>query len=203
MAYDQIPSKDVIETTIAALKQNNVDAMYFENREDTKNRVLELLPEGAEVLTMTSMTAEALDLPKEINESGKYDAVRNKLNSMDRATQSGEMQKLGAAPEYAIGSVHAVTQDGKVIIASMTGSQLPAYTYGSKHIIWVVGAQKIVKDLDDGMKRLYEHTLPLESERAKKAYGVPGSDVAKIFILNKEWTPGRITMVIIGEVLGF
>jgi len=121
---------------------------------------------------------------------------------MDRKTQGLEMQKLGAAPEWAVGSVHAVTEDGKVIIASASGSQLPSYAYGSSHVVWVVGSQKIVKDLDEGMKRVREYVLPLESERAMKAYGQPSS-INKLLILNKEANPGRITMVIVKEKLGF
>ena len=113
------------------------------------------------------------------------------------------MKKTGAAPEYCIGSVHAVTQDGKVFIASNTGSQLPSYAYGSANVIWVVGTQKIVKDFDEANERIYKYTLPLESERARKAYGVPGSAVNKMLIVNKEVAPGRITIIFVNEKLGF
>ena len=123
--------------------------------------------------------------------------------SMDRKTQGREMQKIGATPDWTIGSVHAVTEEGQVLIASNTGSQLPAYAYGSSHVIWVVGTQKIVKNIDQGIKRVYEHSLPLESERAKKAYGVPGSFVSKILIVNKEISPGRVVIIFINEKLGF
>ncbi len=122
---------------------------------------------------------------------------------MDKSKQGKEMQMLGAAPEYAVGSVHAVTEDGKVLIASATGSQLPAYVYGSKKVIWVVGTQKIVKNTDDGIKRIYEHTLPLESERAKKAYGVSGSFVAKLLLINKEFEKDRIHLIFVNESIGY
>jgi len=112
------------------------------------------------------------------------------------------MQKLGAAPEYAVGSVHAVTEDGKVIIASNTGSQLPAYAYGSAHVIWVVGTQKIVANLEQGLKRIYEYVLPLESERLKKVYGVE-SNVSKLLIINKEIAPNRLTLILVKQKLGF
>ena len=121
---------------------------------------------------------------------------------MDQKIQGAEMKKLGAAPEWAIGSVHAVTEDGKVVVASATGSQLPAYAYGSLHVLWIVGAQKIVKDMNEATKRVYEYVLPLESERAMKAYGM-GSNVNKELIFNKEVTPGRITMIIVKEKIGF
>ncbi len=200
--WTEIPDQKIIDKTIAALKVNGIDAFFVENREEAKRKVLELIPKGAEVMTMTSVTLDSIGIPKEINESGNYDSVRNKLNSMDRKTQGRKMQALGASPEWTLGSVHAVTQDGKILVASNTGSQLSAYVYGSDHVIWVIGAQKIVKDFDMAMTRLYEHTLPLESERLKKIYGVP-SNVSKLLIINKEVKPGRITAVIVKEVLGF
>jgi hypothetical protein len=203
MDFGQLASQESIDRAIAALKANGIEAEFAVTGAKAKEKVLAMIPANAEIMTMTSMTLETLDLTAEINESGKYNSVRQKLNSMDRATQGSEMQKLGAAPEWTVGSVHAVTEDGQALIASNTGSQLPAYAYGASHVIWVVGAQKIVKDLDMAMKRIYQHSLPLESERAKKAYGTAGSNVSKILIMNKEVAPGRLHMVIVNEVLGF
>ncbi len=203
MDYKIIPSQETIEKTAKALQVNGVTVVITQNGEDAKNKVLELLPKQAEVMTMTSTTLDDIGATKEINESSEYNAVRDKLYSMDRKTQYIEMQKLGAAPEYAVGSVHAVTEDGHILIASNTGSQLPAYVYGSAHVIWVVGAQKIVKDTDSGIKRIYDYVLPLESERAHKAYNVPGSAVNKLLIINKEVTPNRLTIILVKEVLGF
>lgn len=203
MDYTVLASNETIDTTLQALEANGITTVVAENKEEAKNKVASLLPGGAEVMSATSVTLSETGIEELINESGNYDSVKHKLSAMSRETQSGEMQKLGAAPEWIVGSVHAVTQDGKVVVASNTGSQLPGYTYGAQHVIWVVGAQKIVKDLDDAFKRIYEHVLPLESERAKKAYGVPGSNVSKVFILNKEITPKRITLILVKEKLGF
>lgn len=200
--WEKIAPETIIEKTIVALKENGIEAMVVENAEDAKKAALAQLPEKAEVMTMTSVTLDETGIAKEINESGKYDAVKPKLYSMDRETSGREMQRLGAAPEYSIGSVHAVTEDGKVLIASNSGSQLPGYAYGSDHVIWVVGANKIVKDLDEGLKRIYDYVLPLESERAKKAYGVAGSRVSKLLIFNKE-RPGRLTLIFVKEKLGY
>jgi hypothetical protein len=121
---------------------------------------------------------------------------------MDPKTQNREMVKLGATPEYILGSVHAVTEDGRVLIASKTGSQLGPYAAGAAKVIWVVGAQKIVKDLDEGMCRIEEYSLPLEEQRALQVYGTP-SGINKVLIVNKEIDPERITMIIVKEVLGF
>jgi len=201
--WSQLASKESIETTIAVLKSHNIEAILVENGEAAKKKVLEMLPEGAEVMTMSSTTLQQIGLVEEIENSPKYDVVKKKLSAMDRATQSREMQRIGAAPEWAIGSVHAVTEDGHAMIASNTGSQLPAYAYGAGHVIGVVGTQKIVKNIDEGMKRIFEHSLPLESERTHKAYGVPGSAVNKVLLVNNEVQSQRITMILVNEVLGF
>lgn len=202
--YDQLAAKESVDKAIEALKNNGINAYFTENGQKAKDEVLKLIPEGAEVFNETSVTLDIIGMPQEINESGKYNSVRNKLNSMDRSTQSLEMLKLGAAPEWAIGSVHAVTEDGHIIIASQTGSQLSAYAGGAQHIIWVVGIQKIVRDDTEALKRIYEYVLPLESERANKAYNITtGSSVNKLLIVNKEIKPNRITVIFVGEKLGF
>jgi hypothetical protein len=201
---DKKADNKTVEKTIEALKSRNINAIFVETAEEAKKKVLEIIPKGAEVMTMTSVTLSSLGLPEIINESGDYDAVKPKLNKLDRKTQSLEMQKLGAAPEWSIGSVHAVTEEGNVVIASNTGSQLPGYVYGSQHVIWVVGTQKIVKDLDTAMKRIYEYILPLESVRLNKQYNITiGSNVSKIAIVNKEVNPQRVTLIFVDEVLGF
>lgn len=192
-----------IKKTIAALKENGIEAFVVEDKIKAKEKALAMIPQDAEVMDMTSVTLQELGLLDVINSSKTFDVVKNKLAKMNRKTQHLEMQKHGAAPEWAIGSVHAVTQDGKVIIASNTGSQLPAYAYGSSHVLWIIGAQKIVKDVEEGLKRIYEYVLPQEAERARKAYGSPGSNVSKLLIINKEVRPKRIKMIIVKEPLGY
>ena len=201
--WNALPDMKTMEKTITALKKNGFEAMAVGSGAEAKQKFLEMVHKGAEVMDNTSITLETLGLASEIQESGKYDSVKKKLSSMDRKTQGREMQRLGAAPEWAVGSVHAVTQDGHVMVASNSGSQLPGYAYGAEHVVWIVGAQKIVKNIDEGMKRIHEHSLVLESERAKKAYGVPGSYVSKILILNKEPKPGRTHIILVNEALGY
>lgn len=201
--WGKLATEKSIEKAIRSLEANGINAVVVENKEDARRKVLELLPQDAEVMNMSSVTIDSLELPKEINESGNYDSVKNKLEKMDRKTQGLEMQKLGAAPQYAVGSVHAVTEDGKVLIASNTGSQLPAYSYGASQVIWVVGTQKIVANLNEAMTRIYDYVLPLESERVKKAYGMERSNVSKLLIINKEILPNRLILIFVKEKLGF
>jgi len=200
--WNKLATPKSLIKTVKVLKANGIDTIVVESGKQAKQKVLELLPKGAEVMTMTSVTLDTIGLAHEINESGNYNSVEQKFMGMNRETQGLEMQKMGTAPEWVVGSVHAVTQDGQVLIASNSGSQLPAYAYGSSHVIWVVGAQKIVKNLDRGMRRIRDYTFRLEDERAKKAYGV-GSGINKILIINKEIIPDRITLILVNEVLGF
>lgn len=206
MQWDIQANDETIIKVIDALKQNGIDAIVVNNGEEAKEKILELLPKKAEVMTMTSVTLDTIGVSQALNESDDYDSVKNKLSKLDRTTQGAEMQKIGAAPGWTLGSVHAITEDGKVVIASNTGSQLPAYAYGAQHVIWVVGTQKIVKNLDDAMKRIYEYVLPIETKRARKAYGLPDtwdSNVSKLLIVNKEVTPKRIQIIFVKEKLGF
>jgi L-lactate utilization protein LutC len=203
MDYSKIASDEQINTTKSALEKNGFDVIVVEKSDKARETVLNILPQGGDVMTMTSVTLDKTGIAKEINESGKYTSIRNKLNSLDRNTQGREMQQLGAAPDWTVGSVHALTEDGMVVVASNTGSQLPAYSYASSHVIWVVGAQKIVPNLDEAMKRLYDYVLPLESKRAHEAYGVPASFISKLLIFHREVTPKRITIVLVKEALGY
>ncbi len=191
-----------IERTIAALQRNNIQAIVVKNGPEAKKKLLEMIPAKAEVFTSSSTTLEVLGIRDEIDKSGRYDSVRARLATMDRTKQDREMQKMGAVPDYMIGSVHAVTETGCVIVASMTGSQLAGYASGAAHIIWVVGTQKIVSTLEEGHKRIEEYTLPLEDARSLKAYGTH-SAINKLLIVNKEATPGRINMILVKENVGF
>jgi hypothetical protein len=121
---------------------------------------------------------------------------------MDRATQADEIRRLGAAPDVMLGSVHAVTETGSLITASMSGSQLGPYGSGAGQVVLVVGTQKIVSDLEEALRRVHDYAFPLEDARAQAAYGIR-SAVNKILIINREITPGRITVVLVDAALGF
>ncbi len=185
-----------MEKTAEALKKNGIEAFVVESGEEAKKKVLEMVPAGAEVMVMSSVTLDTVGL-------SELDTVKKQLMAMDRATQGREMRKAGSAPDWTIGSVQAVTEDGQVVIASNSGSQLPAYAYGAGKVIWVVGAQKIVANLDAAFKRIYEYVLPLESERVKIAYGIDKSNVSKLLVINREIVPDRITVILVKQKLGF
>jgi len=200
--FAKLASDEQIERTVKALEANGIHAVVAENGEEARRIFFELVPEGAEIFLGASVTLETLGIKDEIDKSGRYASLRPKMFAMDRATQGREIRKLGGAPDYAAGSVHAVTEDGQIMIASNTGSQLGPYASGAGKVIWVVGAQKLVKNLDEGMKRIYEYDLPLETEHMRQLYNA-GTGVNKVLIVNREIRPNRITMIIVKETLGY
>lgn len=205
-SFDTLADQATIDQTITALKSHGISAQLVADSAAAKAAVAALIPAGAEVMNMTSITLEETGIDAMVNDVTKYAPVKAALAKMDRATQGKQMQQMGAAPEWAIGSVHAVTQDGVVVIASNTGSQLPAYTYGAQHVIWVVGAQKIVKTVDEAMQRITEYVTPLESVRARKAYGLPetyNSFANKLVIFTREVAPDRVHLIFVNQKLGF
>jgi len=200
--YAKQATDEKIERTSKALEANGIQTLIAETGAEAKRLFLELIPEGSEVFLSSSVTLEQLGIVADVDQSGKFDAVRPRMYAMNRETQGREIRKLIAAPDFAAGSVHAVTEDGHVLIASATGSQLGPYASGAGRVIWVVGAQKIVKDLNDGFRRIQEHVVPLEEEHMQQLYKI-GTAVNEMLIVNRATRPGRITMILVKEELGF
>ena len=200
--FTKLASSEQIERTAEALGANGMLTYIAENGDEAKRIVLDLIPQGAEVYANQSQTLSRLGITEELDKSGRYDAVRPKVLMLDRKTQSDEIRKLRSSPDYIVGSVHAITEDGQVITASFGGSQSGAYAYGAAKVIWVVGAQKLVKDLNEGFRRIEEYSYPLEDERLLTTFGIH-SAIGKLLIVNREVVPGRITVVLVKEELGY
>jgi L-lactate utilization protein LutC len=191
-----------VNRAATALEQNGITVLRAASAAEAKRVVLGLIPEGSEVNHGASTSLDVAGITQEIDHSGRYDAIRPRTWGMDRETQADEIRRLSSSPDVMLGSVHAVTESGSLMAASMGGSQLGPYVSGAARVILVVGTQKIVSDLDEGFRRIDEYALPLEDARAQAAYGIH-SAVNKILIINREITPGRITVVFVDEVLGF
>ena len=197
-----LASGEQIAAAAAALARNGIRPLLAATGADARGLVRSLLVDGAEVYNNTSQTLEAIGVADDIERSGRYQPLRLRLYRMDRKMQHREMRTLAASPDYVVGSVHALTEGGSLLIASASGSQLGPLVSGAGHVILVVGAQKIVSDVPTGMRRIYEYCFPLEDARARRAYGVP-SGVNNILIINNVVTPGRVTAIIVNERLGF
>lgn len=201
LAFAKLASEAQIQKVTKALEANGIKVLIAETGEEAKHMVLGLVPQGAEVYSNMSKTLDTLGLSAEFDKSGRYNAVRPRVLALDRKTQADEIRKLRTIPDYIVGSVHAITEAGEVLTASGTGSQISSYAYGAGKVIWAVGTQKIVSDLNEGFRRIKEYSHPLEDARMQEAYGV-NSSLNKILVLSRDM-PGRITIVLVKEELGF
>lgn len=200
--YNEVPNDEKIETTIKALKLNNIGAEVVDDLAAAKVLVLQKISKGAKIFTATSITLKEAGLEDALN-SEPYHSVRDSFMSLyGKPKKALEMKQLGSAADVSVGSVHAITKDGKLLIASRTGSQLPTAAYGAAKVIFVVGAQKLVTDLNDGLKRIHEHSIPLEDVRSQEAYG-QGTKFHKLLVINGEDDPKRISVIIVKQRVGF
>ena len=200
--FARLATDQQIEEVVSALETRNIHAVVVNNKEEAKKLVLDLIPQGAEVYANISKTLEEIGITAEIDESGHYDAVRPKVMALDRKTQADEMRILRSRPAFIIGSVHAITEEGVILTASNGGSQIAPYAYGANKVILVVGTQKIVKDLEEGFRRIEEYSYPLEDARLRSTLGMP-SAVGKILVVNREVISGRTTVILVKQELGF
>jgi LUD domain len=191
-----------LERAAAALAAHGFTVEILDDAAAARVRIKDLIPTGASVFTGASETLRLAGIEEDINVGGRYDAIRARGQAMNRATQLAEIWRLMSTPDIIVGSVHAVTETGSLVIASASGSQLPGYAGGSRRAIWVVGAQKVVPDLRTALRRVEEHCLPLESGRAMKVYGRP-SAINRLLILNAEPEPGRGIVLLLREAIGF
>jgi hypothetical protein len=190
-----------IERTAAALRGHGFDVRLVDDGDAARDLVLTLIPEGAEVGEGASITMRQLGLTAIIDESGRYDALRPRTRAMDRATQMREIRKLGAAPDFQLNSVSAVTEDGRLVVVSMTGSQLGPIGFGAGRVVLVIGSQKIVPDLDTALRRVEEYSYPLEDANLQEAFG-RHSAINKMLIVNAEFVPGRVTVILVRRPVG-
>ncbi|MEA2673976.1 MAG: hypothetical protein QOI92_1168 [Chloroflexota bacterium] len=200
LAFAQPADRARLERVAAALTGRGFHADVADSAADARELALAGIPDGAEVHIALSETMHELGITNEIDESGRYESVRMRLRALDRQTQGREMRKLGAAPDYMLGSAHAITDGGEILVASGSGSQIGAYAYAAGKLILVVGHQKLVRDIDEGLRRLREYSLPREYARMQ-SLGRPGSALGKTLILHQE-IPGRTRVILVPETLG-
>jgi hypothetical protein len=199
--FTTLADDQTLAATVVALEEHGFGVEVVDDLDAARKAVLARIPQGASVMTNTSVTLEETGIADAINDGGRYDSARNKMIALDFATQLQEMKAIAGQPDYALGSVHAVTSDGTLVIASASGSQLASYAWGAANIIFVVGAQKLVPSLEAARERIYQHSLQLEDARAYAAYGM-NSRVGKILEIHQE-DPGRIHVVLIRQSVGF
>jgi acyl-CoA hydrolase len=199
--FTTLPDEHTLAATVVALEEHGFSVEVVDDLDAARQAVLARIPHDASVMTNTSITLTETGIADAINDGGPYDSARNKMAQLDFGTQLRQMKEIGGQPDYALGSVHAVTRDGTLVIASASGSQLASYAWGAANVIFVVGTQKLVPSVDAARERIYQHSLVLEDARAVAAYG-QHSFVGKILEIHQE-LPGRIHVVLVRQPTGF
>jgi len=199
--FTTLPDERVLAATVVALEEHGFSVEVAGDPDAARAAVLARIPAGSTVMTNTSVTLQETGIADAINEGDRYDSARNRMLALDFATQAQQMKAIGGQPDYALGSVHAITAGGTLVIASASGSQLASYAWGAANVILVAGTHKLVPTLEAARQRIYQHSLPLEDARAVAAYG-QHSQVGKILEIHQE-LPGRIHIVLIRQPIGY
>lgn len=201
--WDELANPEVIQKTTRALKQKGMEVLYVTTGKEALSKLQHMIPSGAGVMVSSSTTLDQIGFV-DLLKSGKHSwrNLRAELLAEKDPKKQMELRQTSVLAEYWLGSVHAVAQTGELVTASATGSQLPAYAFTSQHVILVVGTQKIVPDLPSALRRIREYTFYLEDARMKRE-GYPGSTIGKILIVEREYFPNRVSLMFVGEKLGF
>jgi YkgG family uncharacterized protein len=206
MDYAALPTPEHIHQTMESVKVRGINAELVGTKEEALARIQTVIPEGAVVMTGGSVTLQQIGF-EALLISGEHPWRNFKadlLAEKDPAKQSA-LRRQGTLAEYYLGSVNALAETGELVFASGTGSQLPAYAYSSRNVVWVVGAQKITPTLEDALRRVREYVLPLEDQRQKSLGNKAGSFIGRILILEREpsFLRRNLTLILVNQVLGF
>ena len=165
--FTTLPDEVALNATVVALEEHGFSVEVVSDIDAARQAVLARIPAGSSVMTNASVTLEQTGIADAINDAGgRWESARNRMFALDFATQAQQMKAIGGQPDYALGSVHAITRDGTLVIASASGSQLASYAWGAAKVIFLVGAHKLVPTLAAAHERIYTHSLPLEDARA-------------------------------------
>ncbi|HEX2618545.1 MAG TPA: lactate utilization protein [Phototrophicaceae bacterium] len=202
--YTTPVSRDDVLATAAALKARGINVIIVDSAAEAHEKINELIPAGASIMTGGSKTLQEIGLEARL--MAKDHPWVNLKDEILAETDPAKQMQLRASSilaPYFLGSVHAISKTGEVVIASGSGSQIPSYAYSSRNVIWVAGAQKIVPTLEDALRRVREYALPKEDER-QKSLGRPGSMITKILIVEHEPAMmGRnLTLILVNDAVG-
>jgi len=206
MDYAALPAPERIHKTIEAVTARGIHAELVDTKEKALERIQEIIPENAVVMTGGSVTLQQIGF-EALLISGQHPWRNFKadlLAEKDPVKQT-LMRQQGTLAEFYLGSVNALAETGELVFASGTGSQLPAYAYSSRNVIWVTGAQKITPTLDEALRRVREYVLPLEDERQRKFGNKTGSYIGRILIFEYEpaFLRRNLTLLLVNQALGY
>lgn len=203
--WETLPNEETIARTIDAVKSRGINAELVSSSQEALERVTRMIPDGAELMTGASKTLEEIGFIDMLKTGAhNWKNLKDQILAEKDPVKQAEMRRRSVSVDYFLGSVHAISENGEIITVSASGSQIPSYSYTSKNVIWVAGAQKIVRNLEDGLKRVREYSLTRESARMR-SLGFPGSVIAKILIVEREpaQMQRKLSLFLVNQKLGF
>ena len=207
MNYNSLPTPERIHRTIEALQTRGVKGWLVETKEEALKQVQSMIPAGASVMTSASVTLQQIGFEALLIErKHAWRNIKGEIMAEKDPTKQTVLRKQGTMADYFLGSVHAITENGEILIASATGSQLAAYVYSSPNIIWVAGTQKITPTLESAFQRVRNYVLPLEDQHMKQLHGKDaGSFIGKLMIFEREapYLRRNVNLILVNEALGF
>lgn len=203
--YNEIPTDDIIEKTVAALTANRFNATVVNTKEEALEKIKSLIPAGASVHNGSSETLKEIGYIDYLK-SGQHgwNNLHEGIIAETDPVKQKALRKQSTLSDYYLGSVHGLSEGGEMVIASATGSQLPNIVYSSDNIIFVVSAKKIVPTLADAVVRVEDHVFKLENARTQNL-GWGNSYLSEMVLLRRQHpTYGRnFQVIIVKEKLGF
>lgn len=201
--FDQNASREKLEQVVTAMKARNFDAVIVKNKQEALEYLKKILPAQAEVMTASSTTLNEIGFTDYLHATDSpVVSVHGLINQENDEAKRHLLRKQAIMADYFLASPNAVTEDGLIVAVDATGSRVGAMPYAAGHLLLVVGAQKIVRNLDEAMQRIREYVFPKEDARALQAYGAHSS-FGKWVILEREVVPDRIKVILVEETLGF
>ena len=193
---------DSINSTIEALASRNVDAVLVAGREAALAKLKELVPEGSEVFVSTSETLDTIGYTEYMDGNDRYVNLHDQMLAHTDPVAQREFRRKTTIADYFVGSVQAIAETGEIVVASGSGSQIGAFSYGAKRVIIVAGTQKICPTLADAEARTRGFTLE-RHDRWLEGRGSTPTPIGKYLVMEHEPMVGRISMILIPESLGW
>lgn len=204
MNYATIPDADRVTRAAAGLKERGFESHVVATGDEALALIKTLVPAGASVMNGSSVTLQEIGFIEYLK-SGEHDwnNLHEAILKEEDPARQAELRKLSVLSDAYLGSVHALTEAGELVIASASGSQLPHIVFTSNLVILVASTKKIATDLPDAMSRLIQHVYPLEDARMKST-GAPGSVMSKVLTYERHPGWGRtIHVILVNEDLGY
>lgn len=204
MKWNTIPSEETITKTAEAIKKRGIAVIVVDTVQEALETVKKQIPANSSVMNGSSTTLKEIGLVEYLKSKDlPWDNLHAKALAQKDQAEQMEHMRLATTADYFLGSVNAIAESGELLAADASGSRVGAYPFAAKHVLLVAGVNKIVASTQEGIQRIKEYVLPLESERVKKEMGMPGSMIGKLLIVEHEMFPNRTILVLVKQKLGF